>query len=1003
MPTAPEILVNLRLDIDDYRKKQAEARRLADEYAQKAAQATGRAKGGFASLASQQEKVYTNSKKMADMLQKQASSVQQSITATNQLAAAQGRLAASTQQATAAVGSAAAAHAATTARKKEAAFYTERFSRILGTTITVWYTFRTIVYAVKSAIEGVLNIYKLGAQVLDDYNQKVIGIATLQAPLVKEGAELSDKFAISLAYQKDMMAKLDVESIKHFATAKDMQEVYQQLAVSGVWVNEKDLDLVGQLTDKIRLYTVGQNQSIQLHQEIRGLIEGETRTTNKLANMLNTQLNGTLKEHLEIWRAAGRDIQTGELVMLREIMKLLGPMTVAEKEIMAMQITWVDTLTTYRDRLLRSSVKEYYKDVVGYMSQAVNLIVDPLTGETTRLGKIIEDTIVQGWRKAKEILGGVFKKEVYDTKQAVTELAEAMNKMVKEFDAKGFGERVRNVFDGIKSSIDAVTASLEALAVMMGVNLVFSLGKWLLSWKGAISLIIGGIILTRKEFVEANKRAEEWEWKIRSGAEATRGLAYAEKLYVDQLQNEHEVKMLLAKQDKKLPIPTMDDPKKAKEISDAQKRLNAEIERLQEENARWENDLIEDRVTKLEAAANKEVAIWQIQLDKKKISLDSFNTYVEEKTANVADKVNSIYIEAAAKAGDQLEKHEETLVNTINRQLREIHNIYVALSKKGYEGLELLPEETEFVKAGRQRGLPLALMEYEPDYIRELEKKAAITKDQLDAAQKAKRDRDVEITKANEIKHAQDLAAELMDIQGYTFEAEKERAWNELQLAETLYRGKTDLLKMYRDKYLLTIEEINQREQMRNVQTIGQISNTMQQIGQILATSSKKYFKFYQAMSISTIIIDTARAIMGVFAAKSEVPPWLRFPLAAAMAGLGGAQIGQIMAQKPAELAEGGVSPGGFSSMAERVYSKPTYVMAEKTGRPEAVVPLDKWDVSKKGKETPVSYTYQIYAIDAKSFAEFADRNSNTFRRQLIRAVQENDPGVRGAIKNAVR
>ena len=87
------------------------------------------------------------------------------------------------------------------------------------------------------------------------------------------------------------------------------------------------------------------------------------------------------------------------------------------------------------------------------------------------------------------------------------------------------------------------------------------------------------------------------------------------------------------------------------------------------------------------------------------------------------------------------------------------------------------------------------------------------------------------------------------------------------------------------------------------------------------------------------------------------------------------------------------------------VYSRPTYVHAERTGRPEAVVPLDKYTISDKdgGGGGGNTYNYYILAQDPKSFRDFARRNTAVFREMFSKGLEENDPRMRRAVKTAVR
>jgi hypothetical protein len=170
----------------------------------------------------------------------------------------------------------------------------------------------------------------------------------------------------------------------------------------------------------------------------------------------------------------------------------------------------------------------------------------------------------------------------------------------------------------------------------------------------------------------------------------------------------------------------------------------------------------------------------------------------------------------------------------------------------------------------------------------------------------------------------------------------------------------------------------------------------------LLAEQNKKWFKWYQGMAVAEIMVNTAVAIMRVF---KDLPYPIALGASAMLAGLAGVQVAAVLAQEPPqELAEGGVSPTGFSALSG-VYGRPTYMMAEKQGKPEAVVPLDKYVISDKDGTDAGQTVNNIYimAQDAKTFRDFARRNPSVFREQIIRAIQDNDKSVKSALKTAVR
>jgi len=244
-------------------------------------------------------------------------------------------------------------------------------------------------YKLERAIVGG---FKAGIQAVDNYKISVIAIAASLTDMAKPGqGDMSELFQRNAASAEAMYRAINVEAAKHFAGAHEMMMVYNRLVQGGYNVRLEEVQALGTLADKIRIATQGQQQEVQLNQEVRALLEGQARGYSMLAMELQTRLGPEWSTLLEKHKAAG--------TLLQWLTSLWPGLQVATGKVTETITSQWTTLKSIAELLAIDSLGGAYQEIVDYMKD-----INKYLRENKQF---LSSDIVQAWDTVKIAVGGV--------------------------------------------------------------------------------------------------------------------------------------------------------------------------------------------------------------------------------------------------------------------------------------------------------------------------------------------------------------------------------------------------------------------------------------------------------------------------------------------------------------------------------------------------------------------------------------------------------------------
>ena len=158
--------------------------------------------------------------------------------------------------------------------------------------------------AISGALGGLTGgyLFKKAMSSIDDFRMSVMSVAvTLTDTLRGTTADLGKAFQQNMKHAESFFYLLQKQSTKSLATFEQLQNAYTMFANKGLALTPTAASVKGlaSLVDRIVLATKGQNQNIQIIQELRSILNGQARPTDALATLFkgrDANFQQTVKE-----------------------------------------------------------------------------------------------------------------------------------------------------------------------------------------------------------------------------------------------------------------------------------------------------------------------------------------------------------------------------------------------------------------------------------------------------------------------------------------------------------------------------------------------------------------------------------------------------------------------------------------------------------------------------------------------------------------------------------
>ena len=215
------------------------------------------------------------------------------------------------------------------AAQSNAAAAQHKHSTAIGQSTTNWIAHAKSVaggivlyQAIRSVIFGVVDAVSAGIKAVSDFQTDTIQLAATIASI----SNIPDPFrAYKLAstYAKNLVPTLEQVDRYTVLNFDHLMLMTQEFAKQGILLdsnNKKQVESFTRIANAVALYSRNGEDSRQVQQEIAAVLRGQVRDSDRLAKLLDSITDGTLRRQIEEWKKQGTVIEN-----LGNLLKGFGP------------------------------------------------------------------------------------------------------------------------------------------------------------------------------------------------------------------------------------------------------------------------------------------------------------------------------------------------------------------------------------------------------------------------------------------------------------------------------------------------------------------------------------------------------------------------------------------------------------------------------------------------------------------------------------------------------
>lgn len=250
--------------------------------------------------------------------------------------------------------------------------------------------------AFQKVVSAVSDEFKFGLKAVEDFGMSVAqstALITTFSQRAKDG-DLAGAFIEANNYAKELVPTLEMIDQKTIASGKDLQVMSETFIANGVLLdinNKKQVEGFTAVANALAIMTQGQNKDIQMRQEIRGLMDGEIRSADKLGMLLKAQIPDIEKQLIK-WREQG--------TVIENLGKLLQGFNATTGLIEYQWATVGSTMETIHTRILRGMMEPVFEDLI-QLAKNLNKSLMDAEGNLTPLARGIVKIFNDGYSGAK--------------------------------------------------------------------------------------------------------------------------------------------------------------------------------------------------------------------------------------------------------------------------------------------------------------------------------------------------------------------------------------------------------------------------------------------------------------------------------------------------------------------------------------------------------------------------------------------------------------------------
>lgn len=207
-------------------------------------------------------------------------------------------------------------------------------------------------------------------QITDSYNTRIAETAALWTTFTKKTQDVAivDIYRQWRDYAGEVYQKLGEIDAQILGTRQQAMEMVGVFAQHGQVVdiaNQKQLEGLRNIINAVQIITQGQNQEIQIRQEINALMNGTVNQNARLMQLLEN-VDPKIKEHLKTWREEG--------TVIENIGRLLQGFDATVSDLENIFQAQKSTLESIVNDIIREGFTPLYQDIVSAAKELIGYL-----------------------------------------------------------------------------------------------------------------------------------------------------------------------------------------------------------------------------------------------------------------------------------------------------------------------------------------------------------------------------------------------------------------------------------------------------------------------------------------------------------------------------------------------------------------------------------------------------------------------------------------------------
>jgi hypothetical protein len=281
---------------------------------------------------------------------------------------------------------------------------TQKMGAGLGQLRSHWLKYAAAIGVAYAASRKIFRLYEKAFDIIEQTRLSTAALASLITTFSDraKAGDLAGAYREAYDYAEALVLKTEELNTRTLMGAKGLYTMVETMAQYGVLLdtnNTKQTQGFLALANALAIVTQGMNQEVQIRQEVRALMTGQTRATDQLGRLIKNIVGEDMEKQLTQWREQG--------VLIENVGALLTGFQAGTKDLASTWMAIKSTMETIQSKILRGALTPMYEYILETVQKISGALIDQ-EGQLTPLAQQIQEKLLMGWLGVKGAIEGIW-------------------------------------------------------------------------------------------------------------------------------------------------------------------------------------------------------------------------------------------------------------------------------------------------------------------------------------------------------------------------------------------------------------------------------------------------------------------------------------------------------------------------------------------------------------------------------------------------------------------